>query len=253
MKRQHRCSSPAGALLRACLVSLALLAIGCAPRATLERASHPLLRSQSGANDGAHSARPFFFDDPLPDDDDGARAARAHLAKIAGDAVGRKPIVVAGVRYRMDCSGVASGIYARAGFPVDVSGRAPDTRTLFAIVDEKGSIRRNNPLPGDLVFFDDTYDSNGNGRRDDPLSHVGVVERVEDDGTVVFVHRVGARIIRSRLNVANPHARHDDKGRPLNHYLRAAHGATPARTTGELFVAYGSLPLEPAPVVTSMK
>jgi len=153
--------------------------------------------------------------------------------------------VVGGRRYRFDCSGVAAAIYARAGVPLLDDGRVPDTKALFAWVQKNGSLRRQNPLPGDLVFFDDTWDENGNGRVDDPLSHVGIVERALEDGTVVFVQRAGGRVIRSRLNLARPHARVDERGQSLNHWLRAAHGARPAKTTGELFVAYGTLALTP--------
>ena len=93
------------------------------------------------------------------------------------------------------------------------------------------------------MFFDNTYDSNGNGVRDDPLSHVGVVEKVLADGTVVFVHRIGDKIVKWRVNPRRPRDRADEAGNALNHYLRVAEGATPALLTGELFVAYGSLDL----------
>ncbi len=219
-------------------------ASACAPVATQTRRQHPNFSAELGQRE-PRSVASFRspFDDAMPDDGSDERELRERLAAAAAASVGDRPIVVGGVRYRFDCSGVAAGIYAKAGVPVDDGGGAPSTRALYAMVDAQGSLRRDNPLPGDLVFFDNTYDANGNGVRDDPLSHVGVVEKVLDDGTVLFVHRIGDKIVRWRVNPRRPKDRADEAGNALNHYLRVAEGLQPALLTGELFVAYGSLDL----------
>lgn len=222
-----------------------VVSAGCAPVDVATRRDHPLLSREVGdgpASSTVDRSGPLL-DDRLPDDDDDAKALRQRLAAAAASAVGKDAIVVGGVRYRFDCSGVASGIYAKAGLPLEPSSGGLDVRGLYDLVRRTGSLRKSDPLPGDFVFFDDSWDANDNGRVDDPLSHVGVVERVDDDGTVVFVHRIGRQIVKNRLNLRQPTVRHDDKGQALNHYLRAAGGGRPARTTGELFVAYGSLPV----------
>lgn len=236
----------------ACLVVVVVAAVGgvgCTPVDAAVRRDHPLLSREVGDTPASSPdwRSPFgaLGDDRVPDDDDDAKSARLRLAAAADSVVGTDAIVVGGVRYRFDCSGVASGIYAKGGVPViadDASGGL-DVHGLYALVQRTGSLRKSDPLPGDFVFFDDTYDANGNGRVDDPLSHVGVVEQVDDDGTVVFVHRIGRRIIKQRLNLRQPTVRHDKSGKALNHYLRAASGALPAKTTAELFVAFGSLPV----------
>jgi hypothetical protein len=218
---------------------------GCAPLSAQTRPLHPLTLREDDerAPASARSARPSLLDDAVPDDagDD----VRARIAAAAAASLDDRALVVGGVRYRFDCSGVVAAIYARAGVPLLHDGNAPDTKGLFALAQKNGSVRRHHPLPGDLVFFDDTWDENGNGRVDDPLSHVGVVERVDDDGTVVFVQRAGGRVIRSRMNLSHPHDRVDGDGRSLNHWLRSAIGARPARTTAELFVAFGTLAVAP--------
>ncbi len=224
-------------------IVLVVVAAGCAPMSTGPRLHHPLLGREAGrAPLSSQGALRSPFDDAVPNDSDEEKQVREAIAQAAAASIGKTPITVAGVRYRFDCSGVAAGIYAKAGLPLDDGTGAPSATALYELVRTRGSLRKNNPLPGDLVFFDDTYDSNNNGRRDDPLSHVGVVEKVLPDGTVVFVHRVGASIVRWRLNTTRKKDRHDERGQPLNHYLRRAEGAYPALTTGELFVAYGSLP-----------
>jgi hypothetical protein len=218
---------------------------GCAPLSAQARPLHPLsLREDDDDTPAsARAARPSLLDDGVPDE--GGSDVRARIAAAAATALGERALIVGGVRYRFDCSGVVASIYARAGVPLLVGGSAPDTKGLFALAQKNGSVRRHAPLPGDLVFFDDTWDENGNGRIDDPLSHVGVVERVEDNGTVVFVQRAGGRVIRSRMNLSHPHDRVDGNGRTLNHWLRSATGARPARTTAELFVAFGTLAVAP--------
>ncbi len=271
MNRRNHPDRSVSALSDAFAVAVAVVVVvvvgsgtGCAPVGVASRRDHPLLSREVG---GGPSSSPSGSapggllggrsDDRQLDDDDAARAVRLRLAAAAAAVVGSKAIVVGGVRYRFDCSGVASGIYAKAGLPLEARASAVDpaggsydaasggldVRGLYELVRRTGSLRLSDPLPGDFVFFDDTWDQNGNGRVDDPLSHVGVVEHIEDDGTVVFVHRIGRHIVRNRLNLNQPTVRHDDKGRALNHYLRAARGNRPARTTGELFVGYGSLPV----------
>lgn len=226
------------------VVAVVFVAVGgCAPVASSMRREHPLLGTEVGTQVSTPTSLPTIrplVDEPVIDSAEDAQL-RARVAAAAAGAVGDDPLVVGGVRYRFDCSGVAAGIYAKAGLRLAEDG-APSTRALYTLVEQKGSLHRDNPLPGDLVFFDDTWDQNGNGRRDDPLSHVGVVERVEPDGTVLFVHRIGRLIVRWRMNTARPHDRADEKGSILNHWLRAAEGSRASQTTAELFVAYGSLP-----------
>ena len=83
---------------------------------------------------------------------------------------------------------------------------------------------------GDLVFFNDTWDFNGDGLVNDPLTHVGIVEAVERDGTIVFISRVAGAIERYRMNVAQPHVHRSADGRVLNDYMRRKHWRDTAQT-----------------------
>ncbi|MDQ3262135.1 MAG: CHAP domain-containing protein [Myxococcota bacterium] len=98
----------------------------------------------------------------------------------------------------------------------------------------KNALHKRKPRPGDLVFFRETYDRNRDGRRNDGLTHIAVVEKVAPDGTVTFVHRGGKGISRSRMNLKAP------RDRKHNDYLRAAGGTTRAYLTGELFSTFAS-------------
>jgi Cu/Ag efflux pump CusA len=88
---------------------------------------------------------------------------------------------------------------------------------------------------------------NGDGLVNDPLTHVGIVETVEHDGTIVFISRVAGAIERYRMNVAQPHVHRTADGRLLNDYMRRKHwrdGEQTAYLTGELFAAFGTRVLE---------
>lgn len=64
----------------------------------------------------------------------------------------------------------------------------------------RGAIRK-----GDLIFFDYVNDVNKNGNlKDDPLSHVAIVEETLKDGTVTFVHSLNGKIQKGQVNFFYP-------------------------------------------------
>jgi hypothetical protein len=93
-----------------------------------------------------------------------------------------------------------------------------------------------------LVFI--TWDFNGDGQLNDPLTHVGIVERIEPDGTVVFLSRVADAIERYRMNLRHPHVHTAADGHILNDYIRRKLPTDDpdniVRLTGELFASYGT-------------
>lgn len=246
---------PVAARLLLALVALALAA-ACTARTGQPRPRHPLLGVEQGERPlSPGSPGHVLGHGPAPLDTPEARGERERVASAAKELVGQRKVVVGGERFRFDCSGVTRGIYAQAGFPLGAPpARAgeSDTAALHRFVRERGSLRKSDPLVGDLVFFDDTYDRNRDGQRNDPLSHVGVVESVLEDGTVVFIHHAAGGILRYRMNLRHPTTRRDAKsGRVLNHYLRRAEGGEPAKTSAELFVAFGTVLTGRAPRVAS--
>lgn len=111
-----------------------------------------------------------------------------------------------------DCSGLTCSILKRAGISAP-SG----TRELWKDAVRDGRITEK-PQPGDLVFFDYTYDKNRNGKVDDPLTHVGVVSSI-DDGVLIVVHRSSRGITRLHVTPSNPGV-HKQGKTVLNDYLR---------------------------------
>ncbi|HVE82502.1 MAG TPA: CHAP domain-containing protein, partial [Myxococcales bacterium] len=116
---------------------------------------------------------------------------------------------------------------------------------IYRYAQREGRIYRGGwPVPGDLVFFRDTYDLNRDGQVNDGLTHVGLVDSVSSDATVTIIHRVRRGVVRYRMNLNHPDWRTDpETGEPINDYLRGGAGATPPRAllTGQLFAAYATV------------
>lgn len=141
--------------------------------------------------------------------------------------------------FRDDCSGFVEAVLARVGVPMRGS-----TRTFWQAADRLGWLHRKRfPRVGDLAFFDDTWDRNGNGERDDELSHVAIVLEVRDDGTIVLAH-AGTSAGRSRfaMNLFSPHDRYDDDGTRINDALRrSGDGSSRGTLAGELLRGFATL------------
>lgn len=166
------------------------------------------------------------------------RGDGAAVARAAGQLVGKGKLVVGGERYRYDCSGFVEAAYAKAGETLSGS-----SRSLFELSRREGVLhRKKTPQLGDVAFFDDTYDRNRNGRRDDNLTHVAIVEHVARDGTITLVHKGSKGITRLTMNLRHPATRRDDSGTSLNDHLRASSSKDGGPTlSGQLWRAFGSL------------
>lgn len=174
--------------------------------------------------------------------------SRAAIVRTATRLVGAKTIDSKGRRIAYDCAGVTRAIFLEHGIDLYDSGtvdpKANGVRLIYAHLRQHGRLHQG-PIvhPGDLVFFDNTWDFNGDGILNDPLTHVGVVERIEQDGTVVFISRVADAIERYRMNLALPHVHKTANGRILNDYMRRKQPTDPddmGHLTGELFAFFGT-------------
>lgn len=178
-----------------------------------------------------------------------ATAKPQALAQTAARFVGVRKIVVRGERFPFDCSGLARAIYFSQGIDlydgVRANKGANGVRLIHRYVQQHGRLYPGPTVsPGDLVFFHNTWDSNGDGHVNDPLTHLGVVEEVEADGTIVFVSRVSRGIERYRMNLAHPNVHRAADGRVLNDFMRRKRPSDSRRVhhlTGQLFAEIGTL------------
>lgn len=209
--------------------ALLILAVGCAGPSG-DRSGHLPVQARACCKAGDTVAR------------------QQAVARTAASLVGVRTVEVNGRRIAYDCAGVTRAIYLRHGIDLyentDESQQANGVRLIYQHVRRHGRIHHGPVVrPGDLVFFDNTWDYNGDGAVNDPLTHVGVVERVEADGTVLFISRVAGAVERYRMNLAYPHVHRTADGRILNDYLRRKKWRDQDGTpylTGELFAAFGT-------------
>jgi len=174
--------------------------------------------------------------------------SRSAIVRTAAKLVGAKTIESNGRRVSYDCAGVTRAIFLKHGIDLyDSSASDPEAngvRLIHAHIRQQGTFHQGPVVhPGDLVFFDNTWDFNGDSKVNDPLTHVGVVERQEPDGTVIFISRVAGAIDRYHMNLAFPHVHKTAAGRILNDYLRRKDVNDPVNTrhlTGELFAQFAT-------------
>jgi hypothetical protein len=194
---------------------------------------------------GAGGAARGELERPFHDVQASLAARAASLAGHTGD------FRLGGERFGPDCTGFVQAVYEAEGIPLRTLMRraAPSERigvaAAFRAMESYGVVFGGGgrwPEPGDLVFWHDTYDRNRNGRRDDRFTHVGIVEYVADDGTIVFVHRGGRAVARGAMNPQRP-GEASASGVILNSPLRSK---TPRASgvpvlAGALFAAYGRI------------
>jgi cell wall-associated NlpC family hydrolase len=221
-------------VLRRSLLVVAALAAGCAtgkPR-TAASLPPPARESRAGApNQGAGPASvppstapaPRLQARALPHDD----AVHRAVATARG-LVGQREIVVDGVRYGDGCAALVRAAFEEAGRPLPAA--VTDVAALHQLARREGALRKGKPAPGDLVFLSD--------RPGGQPEHVGMVERVGENGTATVLHRTGRGVVRLRINAGQPWKARGDDGRILNDVLVVGGGRIPV---GRLLVAFATL------------
>lgn len=229
---------------------LALVLAACAPSPW--RMPGPLHALGRGADEPVpeYLARRAGAAAPAATRTGGAPTATARrIAAAAEGFVGDARLMVAGEAYRYDCSGLVEASLAKAGL-----AHSGSSAMLHDAARDAGALhRRRLPAVGDVAFFDDTYDRDGNGALDDVLTHSAVVVGVATDGTVEMVHVGSNGVTRLTMNLRHPHDRSGPEGQVWNDYLRAKTRRDPLGTrylAGELWVAFASFWSAPAQVAT---
>jgi len=161
-------------------------------------------------------------------------AAREELGKRGG-------------RGGIDCSTLVRRAYLAAGIDLMIEAAPGDNgvQAVHRYVRRRGHLYRGSrPAPGDLAFFDNSYDRNRNRRLDDRLTHVGIVEEVLPDGTALILHATNHGVVREPMNLQHPHAASDADGRAINAALRRRRARDTRRTPhlmAELFAGFGTI------------
>lgn len=150
-------------------------------------------------------------------------------------------------RYRKDCSGFVEAVLDRTGHDLPGFSRSYDiqangVRQIYEYVRRSGTIStKKMPKPGDLVFFSNTYDLNGDRKFSDHLTHIGIVTNIDRDGTISFVHVTRSKMKTDFMNLYKPDV-YEENGKILNSYLRRAQkNSSQPVLTAQLFDFFGTL------------
>ncbi|MBL8954591.1 MAG: C40 family peptidase [Myxococcaceae bacterium] len=220
-------------------------------------ASGPPLGSRSTWSDGDwHAFSPAASSRRTPDESAAPKKelrlpkrARDKAVHAARNQVGKPEVDRHGKPYPDDCSGLVRTVFDRVGIDLLTDAKPEDNAVtaIYRFAQRYGRVfTGGRPVPGDLVFFRDTYDLNRDGRENDGLTHVAVVDDVEEDGTVIVIHRVHGGVRRYRMNLELRTQTKSAAGRLVNDWLRLAGRTGKAQLTSELFAAYATvLPVEP--------
>jgi cell wall-associated NlpC family hydrolase len=218
--------------LRSTLLALALAfaGAGCAARSRAVRhraLPPPATESRAGAREpgaGPAPASPRRVQARVA----GRDAAVRRAIDAAQGLVGRREIVLSGVRYGDGCVALVRAALAEAGAPLPA--RAADAPALLALARERGHVRRSRPAPGDIAFLAD--------RPGGPAEHVGLVASVGEDGTALVLHHTERGVARLHLNAGQPWKARTEAGKALNDVLLVGAGRI---TAGRLLVAWATV------------
>lgn len=144
--------------------------------------------------------------------------------------VGQRKVVVDGRDYGAGCTALVRAAFDHAGKPLPSGARTADA--LLDLARDRGAMRTGiRCSPGDVIFLAD--------RPGGAAAHVGIVTRVDPDGTAVVVHRLSRGVTNVRLNLGYP-ARVSDPstGKRLNDTLQVGKSSAPA---GSLVVGVAAL------------
>ncbi|MEW5816331.1 MAG: CHAP domain-containing protein [Spirochaetota bacterium] len=128
------------------------------------------------------------------------------LVEGAGKVLGAKSLIIRGKPFAMDCTGTVLAIYYYAGIDLATplkrySGNG--VARLYRYLANKNLLySTTDPTPGDIIFWDNTYDMNKDGYFNDQLTHMGMVIRAGQWGTIDYVHLNYSRgIVIERMNL----------------------------------------------------
>jgi peptidoglycan DL-endopeptidase CwlO len=208
-----------------------VLAVGCAGRREASDFPSVAFATMPNPTEGRPSS---------PDGVDAVLAA-------AGDTLGVSSPRLDGNAVPTDCSGYLHALYERAHVDLFSESRPGDNgvRAIVRWVQRYGHLfRAELAAPGDLVFFDNSYDRDGDRRLNDRLTHAGLVEQLLPDGTLLIVHATNHGIVREPMNLLRRHEATDAAGRATNAPLRrrgTGDGPNTPHLMSELFAGFGSV------------
>ena len=190
-------------------------------------------------------------------------AERKHAARFIPDLSIRDQIVQIALSYKGkrdggDCSGFVNLINNKndrifySPKELDESyDNARKSRAMYNLMNKKNMTFADKlPFIGDLIFFENTERKRAKKNKNisENITHVGIVTRVDADGTVEFIHHSRGRNILDYMNLNYPMLTEKD-GKTINTYMKrcSSNKGKIVRTdclNHAFFVAYGTFELK---------
>jgi hypothetical protein len=136
-------------------------------------------------------------------------ALQQQLRDSAYSILGAKSLTAKGKKFNYDCVGVVQAIYYLVGIDLSkaLQKHAGNGVTrLFNVLDDEGLLyETEHPQTGDLIFWDNTWDRNNDGKWNDYLTHIGMVVNTDKQGMIEYIHHNYRKgIIIEKMNLAKP-------------------------------------------------
>jgi hypothetical protein len=158
--------------------------------------------------------------------------------------IGRSSLSFPEQSFNFDCTGVVLANYYQSGlslWPLVSEYSGGGVERLYGWLEAEGLLF-NEPRLGDLIFWDNTYDSNNDYDWNDPLTHVGVVVDISPEGQITYIHHNYRRGIEdAQMNLLKPDL-HREGEYLVNSPMRMAYADRPRAEkwlSSHLFRAFG--------------
>ena len=129
---------------------------------------------------------------PLVQENPEVKILREKIVEGAYHLLDTKNLNIRDKSFNTDCSGTVLAIYYYAG--IDLSSEfgnftGSGVERIHALLVEYKLLHKDKiPKPGDIIFWDNTYDKNGDKKWNDELTHAGIVVEVGENGNIRYLH-----------------------------------------------------------------
>lgn len=148
------------------------------------------------------------------------------LIDSAYSLLGKKSLKFDKRSFNWDCSGTVLATYYKTDslnfYDEYLQESGGGVNKMYNLAVKKDALFTDRlPEPGDLIFWDNTYDKNHNKKWDDLLTHVGIVIEVNKSGQITYMHHDYAKgIVKGYMNLNKPNVYTDENNNVINSSMR---------------------------------
>ena len=113
------------------------------------------------------------------------------------------------------------------------------SQAIYNFYKKRNLISQTSPKLGDLVFFNNTT-SQTKGKNKQIITHLGIIDRIEDDGTIRFMHNTRGKNKSGFINLFQKNS-HKIGGKEVNSYIVACKGSDATCLTSNRFAGFGKV------------